>query len=754
MTITIMKNYKSTIICLLSAFAIGINANAADNKGTAKTQKNKKNKVTAVYKDANAPIEARVEDLLSRMTTEEKIMQLNQYTLGRNNNANNVGEEVKDIPAEIGSLIYFDTEPELRNIMQRQAMEKSRLGIPVLFGHDVIHGFKTIFPIPLAQACTWNPQAIEAGCAVAAQEARMSGVDWTFSPMVDVAHDPRWGRVAEGYGEDPFASGIFGAAAVKGYQGSDLTDNQHIAACLKHYVGYGASEAGRDYVYTEISRQTLWDTYLQPFKRCVEAGAVSLMSSFNDISGTPGSANKYTMTTVLRDKWKFNGFVVSDWGAIEQLCNQGLAKDKKMAGELAINAGLDMDMMSHCYDRYMKESLEEGKISMATVDEAVRRVLRVKFMLGLFEHPYTAENKTKDRFFRKSSMEVASQVASESMVLLKNDKGVLPITDNKRIAVVGPLAKTDFDLLGCWRGHGHAEDVDIFWNGLEREFKGASELRYAKGCDFDGNDEQGFKEAVETAKWADVVVLFLGERSKWSGENTSRSSIALPEIQHKLLNAVAETGKPVVLVLSNGRPLELCNMEPKATAIVEAWQPGINGANALAGILSGRINPSGRLAITFPYSTGQIPIYYNRRHSGRGHQGFYHDITSDPMYPFAHGLSYTTYEYGELNATATKVGRNGKMHVEIPVKNTGKMDGQETVFWFIRDPWSNVTRPVKELRHFEKRMIKAGETEVFAFDIDVKKDFGYPDEDGNQVIETGDIEIIVKDKKLTIEVTE
>lgn len=740
-----MNRYRKTVYLLLALVA-PVPAIAQSNASCGVTTE-------VLYRNPNVPIEARVEDLLRRMTTEEKIMQLNQYTLGMNNNKNNVGVEVTDIPATVGSLIFFGTEPDLRNRMQQHAMEHSRLGIPILFGHDVIHGFRTIFPIPLAQACTWNTEAVRRSCAVAAQEARMSGVDWTFSPMVDVAHDPRWGRVAEGYGEDPFANGAFGAAAVRGYQGASLDDSLTVAACLKHYVGYGASEAGRDYVYTEISRQTLWDTYLQPFKRGVQAGAATVMSSFNDISGTPGSANRYTLTDVLREKWGFEGFVVSDWGAVGQLITQRHAKDLKHAGELAINAGMDMDMMSHAFDAHLAASLEEGKVDTLTLNNAVRRVLRVKFQLGLFEHPYTPENSTDSRFLRKESLALADTVAQESMVLLKNN-GALPLKGKKKMAVIGPLAKADHGLLGCWWGHGNDDDVDVFYDGIMREFGSQCQLRYAKGCDYDGDDATGFAEAVKAARWADVVVLFLGEKSRWSGENTSRASIALPEIQHRLMETLAQTGKPIVLVLSNGRPLELNRMEPLASAIVEAWQPGINGANALAGILSGRINPSGRLAITFPYSTGQIPIYYNRRQSGRTHQGFYNDMTSNPLYSFGDGLSYTTYTYGDITASATQVDKNGRLHLEVPVTNTGDMDGQETVFWFVSDPYSTITRPVKELKHFEKRMIKAGETETFAFDVDVAQDLGYPDGNGNQVVEVGEMTILVKDKKLTINITD
>ena len=719
--------------------------------GVTHSLSSKDKKSIPLYKDAKAPIEKRIDDLISRMTLEEKILQLNQYTLGRNNNVNNVGEEVKKVPSEIGSLIYFDINPELRNSMQKKAMEESRLGIPIIFGYDAIHGFRTIYPISLGQACSWNPGLVEQACAVSAQEARMSGVDWTFSPMIDVARDPRWGRVAEGYGEDPYTNGVFAAASVRGYQGDDMSAENRMAACLKHYVGYGASEAGRDYVYTEISAQTLWDTYLLPYEMGVKAGAPTLMSSFNDISGVPGSANPYIMTEILKKRWKHDGFIVSDWGAVEQLKNQGLAATKKDAARYAFNAGLEMDMMSHAYDRHLKELVEEGKVTMAQVDESVRRVLRVKFRLGLFERPYTPVTNEKDRFFRPQSMAVAAQLAAESMVLLKNDNQILPLTNKKKIAVVGPMAKNGWDLLGSWCGHGKDTDVEMLYDGLTAEFGGDAELRYAMGCKPQGNDRSGFAGALDVARWSDVVIVCLGEMLIWSGENASRSTIALPQIQEELVKELKEAGKPVILVLSNGRPLELNRMEPLCDAILEIWQPGINGARSMAGILSGRINPSGKLAMTFPYSTGQIPIYYNRRKSGRGHQGFYKDITSDPLYPFGHGLSYTEFKYGTVTPSATKVKRGDKLSAEVTVTNTGSRDGAETVHWFISDPYCSITRPVKELKHFEKQLIKAGETKTFRFDIDLERDFGFVNEDGKRFLEAGEYHILVQGQTVKIE---
>ena len=710
-----------------------------------------RNEKPAVYKDAKAPTEKRVEDLLLRMTMEEKVLQLSQYVAGRNTNANNIGEEVKNIPAEIGALLYYSTSPHLRNNIQKKAMEESRLGIPVLFGHDVIHGFRTVYPISIAQACSWNPALVEKACAMAAREARLAGLDWTFSPMIDVARDPRWGRVSEGYGEDPYTNGVFAVASVKGYQGNNLADGEHIAACLKHYIGYGASEAGRDYVYTEISPQTLWDTYMLPYEMGVKAGAVTLMSGFHDISGVPASANHYTMREVLKGRWSHDGFVVSDWGSIVQLISQGAAEDLKEASEKAIMAGVDMDMMSRGYDKYLKELVGEGKVPVEIVDDAVRRILRLKFRLGLFENPYIRETTEKERFLQPEDIKIAEKLAEESFVLLKNKEKRLPLAADTKVAVIGPLGKNRWNLLGSWTAHGKDGDVVGIYDGLKLELKDLSQLLYAKGCDFDGKDESGFAEAVATAGKADVILLCLGEKRNWSGENASRASIALPKIQEKLAMELKKTGKPIVLILSNGRPLELCRLEPVCDAIVEIWQPGIAGGKPLAGILTGRINPSGKLPITFPYATGQIPIYYNRRQSARPHQGKYQDLTIEPLYEFGHGLSYTTFEYGDLKASATQLKRGDKLSVEVAVTNTGDRDGAETVYWFITDPYSTITRPVKELKYFEKQTIRAGETRTFRFEVDLLRDLGFIDGDGKRFLEKGTYYVQVKDKKVKVE---
>lgn len=711
-------------------------------------------KENPLYKDAKQPIEKRIEDLLARMTLEEKVMQLNQYTLGRNDNANNMADPVNDIPAQIGSLIYFGSNADLRNRVQKKAMEQSRLGIPIIFGYDVIHGFRTIYPISLAQACAWNPKLVEQACGVAAQEARMSGVDWTFSPMIDVARDGRWGRVAEGYGEDPYTNAVFTVASVKGYQGNDLSSEKNVAACLKHYIGYGASEAGRDYVYSEISRQTLWDTYMLPYEQGVKAGAATLMSSFNDISGTPGSANHYTLTEVLKDRWKHDGFVVSDWGSIEQLRPQGVAANKKEAALKAFTAGVEMDMMNRCYDNHLGELVKEGKVSEALLNESVRRVLRVKFRLGLFDRPYTPTTTEKQRFYRPESMKIAKQLAEESIVLLKNQNKALPLNKVSKIAVIGPIAQTKWHLLGSWAAQGNAEEVTTVVDALKAEYKDKAEVTYALGCDFDGQDKKNFEEAKNVAANADVIVLCLGEKKNWSGENASRSTIALPQIQEELAVELKKLGKPVILVLSSGRPLELNRLEPISDAILTMWHPGTPGGKPLAGVLSGRVNPSGKLSMTFPYSTGQIPIYYNYRQSARPHQGKYQDIPSTPLYEFAHGLSYTTFQYGELKVSATQIKRGSKLLVEIPVSNTGDRDGVETVHWFIQDPVSSISRPIKELKHFEKQLLKKGETKTYKFEIDPERDLSFVDGNGKRFLEAGDYNILVKNKKIKVEIVD
>jgi len=700
-----------------------------------------------VYKNPNASTERRILDLLQRMTLKEKILQLNQQTLGDNNNPNNSGYEKPHFPLEIGSLIYFGNDPIFRNTVQRQAMENTRLGIPILFGYDVIHGYKTSFPISLAQACSWNPELVQSACEMAAKEAKLSGINWTFSPMIDVARDPRWGRVSEGYGEDPYTNGIFGSASVKGYQGKNLSDPYSIASCLKHYVGYGRSEGGRDYRYSDISAQSLWETYLPPYEAGIKAGAATVMSAFNDISGIPASANPYTLDEILKNRWKFNGFVVSDWGSVEQLMDQGVARNKKEAGYKSFMAGVDMDMVDDIYRQNLEELIKEKKIPISKIDDAVKRILRVKFKLGLFDKPYIPIE--PHPYLNSRSLDISLNLAKESIVLLKNEQNILPFNSpNKHIALIGPLANNQEDLLGTWSAHAEVSDVEPILTSFKKEFNKTDSISYAKGCDFEGEDESHFEEAIQLANHSDIIVLCLGEKRSWTGENTSRSTISLPSIQEKLARELKKTGKPIILVLANGRPLGLMNLAPIANALIEIWQPGISGGAALAGMISGRFNPSGKLDITFPLSTGQIPTYYSMRQSARPLSGMYQDIPTEPLFWFGYGLSYSNFSYNSIKLSSSRIHKNQKLVAQVEVHNPSKYDGKEAVLWFISSPASTISRPLKELRFFEKKEIPSNKSVYFQFSIDPWRDLSYPNADGKRILEAGDYYLMVGDQKI------
>lgn len=702
------------------------------------------------YQNASLPIDTRVEDLLSRMTLHEKIMQLNQGVLGNNDNPNNIETELENHQTEIGSMIYGNVTPQLRNSFQRKAMTETRLGIPVLFGHDVIHGFRTLFPIPLGQACTFNPALSYEAARLAAREAYSAGIDWTFSPMVDVSRDPRWGRVMECYGEDPYVNARFGAATVRGYQGDDLTATDRLAACMKHYVAYGASTGGRDYTATEVSRQSLWDTYLQPFQAGIEAGALTVMASFNDISGTPAHANRYTLTTVLKDKWKHQGFVVSDWAGVIQLRTQGMAADEVECAALALNAGVEMDMVDGIYRKHLEKLVNEGRVSIQTIDEAVRRILRVKFQLGLFERPYTEERGKEQPLLQPEALAASAKLAAESFVLLKNANNLLPLRQIKRVAVVGPMAHTGEHLLSHWGSHGRSADAETLLEGMKKQWKNRMEIEYAPGCDFEGNDTTSYAAAVEAARRSDVTILCLGEKKQWSGENNCRADITLTAVQKGLLRAVKRTGRPVVLVLSSGRPVPLGDVEPLCDAIVSIWKPGTAAGTPLADMLAGVINPSGKLSMTIPYATQQIPLYYNYRQSSRPYMGHYQDMPSTPLYEFGHGLSYTTFSYASPTASASQFTASDTLTIEVDVTNDGPMDGQETVLWYITDPASHITRPVKELKYFEKRFIPQSATQRFTFTLDPQRDLSFPDADGQRHLEPGKYLIHVGPHTLTL----
>ncbi len=707
---------------------------------------------TANYKDPDAPIEDRIEHLISLMTLDEKIMQMNQWTYGKNANPNNIGDKMREVSPEIGSLLYRSTNPEYRNQIQKKAMTESRLGIPIIFGFDAIHGYRTIFPIPLAQASSWNTDLVKTSSAITAKESWLSGLDWTFSPMVDVARDPRWGRVSEGYGEDTYANSAFAVAAVQGYQGSNLNKKYTIAACLKHFIGYSLSEGGRDYHYSDISNQTLWETFMPPFEAGVNAGAATLMSGFNDISGVPASANHYTLTEVLKNKWKHDGFVISDWGSVRNLVEQSVAKDLKEAAQKSFMAGIEMDMVDNAYIDYLPELVEEGKVPMASIDEAVRRILRVKMKLGLFENPYVDVVSEDERYLLPEYLEVAEQLSAESFVLLKNENKTLPITAKyKNLAVIGPMVKDSVHIMGFWEGMGRPQDVKTIYQGLEKEFKNNATLNYALGSDYDGEDKSGFKAAIQAANKSDAVILFLGEKRHWSGENGSRSTIALPKIQEALVEELQKTNKPIILMLSSGRPLELMKLEKMVDAIVQIWQPGTMAGPAVAGLLSGRHNPSGKLAMTFPQTTGQIPIYYNMRQAARPTLGHYQDIPRDPLYWFGHGLSYTTYDYSDVTLSSKTITKTDTLIAEVEVSNVGDQDGKETVLWFIKDPFASISRPIKELKHFEKQTIKAGDKVLYRFEINPERDLSFVDSEGNRHLETGDFYVIVNDQKIHFE---
>lgn len=702
------------------------------------------------YRQAAPPTEQRVADLLARMTLDEKIDQLHQSGVG-DTNPNNLQNRSDEFRPTYGSFI-LNGPPDLalRNELQRRAVSESRLGIPAIFGADVIHGYRTIAPIPLAQACAWDASLVRRAAALAATEAHAQGVDWTFAPMVDHCVDPRWGRVAETFGESPYASSVFAVAAVEGFQNGATP----VAACLKHYVGYGASEGGRDYSSTEIAPQRLWEMHLPPFEAAVRAGAKSVMSAFNDLNGVPTSANHYTLTEVLRDRWGFKGLVVSDWNATLQLLNQGYASDEADAVQKSLVAGVDLNMADGLYRKHLPALVAAGRVPLAVVDEAVRRVLRVKFELGLFEHPLI-ENAPPAAAPTAAQREQAAEFAARTMVLLKNH-GALPLAPKpQRLALIGPLAADGAALLGSWAGNGRPDETTTIEAGLRAALPAGAGLETAAGCAIESDDRAGFPAAVALAGKSDAVILCLGESQGMSGENASRSTLRLPGVQEQLALALAATGKPVILLIVSGRPVEIAALEPRMAAILAVWQPGTGGGTAVADLLFGRRNPSGRLAQTWPLTTGQIPIYHNMRPRARtGREGTYQDIATTPLYEFGHGLSYTTFTTSPIRLVKPEVSvaAGEKLAAEVTVTNSGARDGIETVLWFIRDPAASITRPLKELKHFETAAIPAGASRVFRFEIDPARDLSFPDADGRRLLESGEIILSVADQSATFRV--
>jgi len=678
---------------------------------------------SAYFKDQK--IEHKVDSVLNLMTLEEKIGQTVLFSSGWDVTGPTLNDNyLKYVKEGICGNIFNAHTVKYNKRLQKIAVEETRLGIPLLFGYDVIHGHKTIFPISLGEASSWDMEAIEKSARVAAIEASASGLNWTFAPMCDISRDPRWGRISEGAGEDVFLAKKIAVARVHGFQGKDLSAPNTIMACVKHFAAYGAPQGGRDYNTVDMSDRVLRETYLPPYKAAIDAGAGTIMTSFNELDGVPSSGNHYLLTDILRNEWGFNGFVVTDYTSINEMVDHGIVANEKESAELAMNAGVDMDMQGSVYLDHLKALIKEGKVDEKRVEEAARRVLRMKFYLGLFDDPYRYldEKRETEMIYHPDHLKASLDVAKKSMVLLQNDE-TLPLSGNKKIAIIGPHAKATVNLLGSWRASGGWDFVTSPFDAIKKYNKN---LYYAEGCAFDGNDKKGFAQAVSAAKKSDVVLLFLGASENWSGEAASRTSIELPQIQTDLLKAVSKTGKPIVLVLMNGRPLALEREAKISNSILEAWYPGTEGGFAIADVLFGKYNPSGKLPVTFPRVTGQIPIYYGMKNTGRPYtvngseQRFvsrYLFTPNTPLFAFGHGLSYSHFTYSDLKLSAQEITKDQKLTVSIRVTNDSKVDGTETVQLYIRDLVGSVTRPVKQLRGFQKVAIKAGETKTINFTL-------------------------------------
>jgi beta-glucosidase len=692
-----------------------------------------KNGVKDIYEDPAQPVDARVEDLLGRMTREERLGQLWQRKMAKDSDA----QDARLLTAGgLGSYIGAAPDAGPRNRLQRLAVEDSRLGIPLIFGFDTIHGFRTIFPIPLGLSCAWDPALVEQIDTVAAAESAAAGVDWVFAPMVDIARDPRWGRIAEGAGEDPWLGGRIAAAAVRGFQGNRIGQAGRVAACLKHFVGYGAAEGGRDYNTTEIGLPTLRNVYLPPFKAGVDAGAATLMSAFNCLDGVPASGNRFTLTEVLRDQWGFHGFVVSDWAAVEELIHHGYAADKAQAASLALHAGVDMEMVSDCYHTSLRDLLDAGTVTPAVFNQAERRILHLKIEKGLLDRPYTAPVELD----KGAAVALAREAAARCCVLLKNDHDTLPLHAGGTVALIGPLADDQHDLLGCWAGLGRDEDVVTLKDGLAAALAG-TKLLTANGCDLTSNDTTGLAGAVAAARQADVVILAVGEPAAFSGENKSRSELGLPGVQQQLFDEIVATGKPVVTVLFAGRPLAVPAVLEKSAAVLMAWHPGVQGGPGIAAVLTGAVDPSGRLTTTFPRSAGQLPVYYNHLRTGRP-LADYKDGPREPLLPFGYGLTYTRFEYGPTCLSADHL-RDGSITATATVTNVGARAGTEVVQLYLHDvACSFGARPMRELKGFERVTLKPGESREVSFAF-TPSELGCWSSDGKWVVEPGRFEVVI-----------
>nr|WP_299683002.1 beta-glucosidase BglX [uncultured Tenacibaculum sp.] len=715
----------------------------------------------------NETIKERVDSLLSKMTLEEKVGQMNQYNgfwdvtgpVPEAGTAKLKFEHLKK--GWVGSMLNVRGTENVREV-QRIAVEETRLGIPLIIGFDVIHGYKTLAPIPLAEAASWDLEAIEKSARIAAIEASASGINWTFAPMVDISRDARWGRVMEGAGEDPYLGSKIAKARVKGFQGDDLSKNNTIAACAKHFAAYGFSEAGRDYNTVDIGTSTLYNSVLPPFKAAVDSGVKTLMNSFNELNGVPVTASKFLQRDILKDKWGFNGFVVSDWASINEIIIWGHAENKRQAAKLASIAGSDMDMEGYVYVRELVKLVQDGIVKEELINDATRRILTVKFELGLFDDPYKycdPENE-KNNIGNKEHHDAVLDVAKKSIVLLKNENNLLPLKkQGQKIALIGPLADEKNSPLGSWRLGSDDNTAVSVLEGMQ-QYKGNT-LLFEKGLNLvEGNasftqhinvnttDRSEIKKAVNTAKNADVVVLVLGEHGFQSGEGRSRTELNLPGLQQELLEEVYKANKNIVLVLTNGRPLTIEWADENIPTIIEAWQLGTQSGNAIASVLYGDYNPSGKLPMTFPRNVGQVPIYYNYKNTGRPKEepnvfwSHYIDSKNTPLYPFGHGLSYTTFKYSNFKIHGDTFNIKDTVKVTVDLKNTGKLDGKEVVQLYIRDLVGSVTRPVRELKGFELVNLKKGESKTIEFNLS-KKELGFYNNEGEHIIEAGKFQVFI-----------
>ena len=702
-------------------------------------------------------IDQKVNALLKQMTLEEKIGQLNQYT-GDNAATGpitiNPNKQAEIKQGLIGSMLNILGTQYTRQY-QELAMQ-SRLKIPLLFGQDVIHGYKTTFPLPLAEAASWDLNAMELSARIAAVEASASGIHWTFAPMVDISRDPRWGRVMEGAGEDTYLGSKIAYARVKGFQGK-LGDVNSVMACVKHFAAYGAAVGGRDYNSVDMSERMLWETYLPPFKSALDAGAATFMNSFNDLNGIPATGNKYLQRDILKGKWNFQGFVVSDWGSIGEMVSHGYSKDNKEAALQAITAGSDMDMESNAYRYHLAELVKEKKVSITLIDDAVKRILRKKFELGLFDDPFKYCNPEREQaaLNNPEHRKAARDIAAKSIVLLKNENGILPLSkETKTIAFIGPLVKERKQNMGFWSVELPEVDYDKHvisqWEGVQNKVGNSAKLLYAKGCEIEGDNKDGFAEAVAVANQADVVILSIGERRDMSGEAKSRSNLRLPGVQEELIKAIQATGKPIVVLINAGRPLIFNYTADTVPAILYTWWLGTEAGNAIADVLFGDYNPSGKLPMSFPREEGQIPIYYNHFNTGRpaanetatNYVSAYTDLKNSPKFPFGFGLSYTTFDYSDLKLSKNKIKSTETIEVSMTITNSGKVAGEEVVQLYLRDKVGSVVRPIIELKDFQKIKLNAGETKTVKFTIDKQK-LSFYNTDLKWITEPGDFDLMI-----------